>query len=92
MVSPELACVYSPYWKAANASGIELYLESWRAYIQRLRNHPSIFDWPMCNEYYVGPELAERFYSVAKALDPSRLVADSDGSCNARSGNPHECC
>ena len=28
MVSPELACVYSPYWRAANATGIELYLES----------------------------------------------------------------
>ena len=88
MVSPELACVYSPYFKAANETGIELYIESWKSYIQVLRNHPSIFDWPMCNEYYMGPKLAPQFYDIAKQLDPSRLAMDSDGSCNARSGSP----
>lgn len=87
MVSPELACVYSPYFKAANATGIDLYIQSWTSYIQVLRNHPSIFDWPMCNEYYMGADLATMFYSTAKRLDPSRLVADSDGACSARSGS-----
>jgi hypothetical protein len=64
------------------------YIESWTSYIQVLRNHPSIFDWPMCNEYYMGPTLAPRFYDIAKQLDPSRLAMDSDGSCSARSGAP----
>ena len=35
-----------------------------------------------------GDHLAPIFYSVAKQLDPSRLVADSDGACAARSGGP----
>lgn len=34
----------------------------------------------------MGPKLAPRFYDIAKQLDPSRLVVDSDGSCAARSG------
>lgn len=53
MVSPELSCVYSPYFKAANDTGIDLYIASWASYIKSLRNHPSIFDWPMCNEYAI---------------------------------------
>jgi beta-galactosidase/beta-glucuronidase len=52
LVSPELACAYSEYYAGANATGIELYTASWTAYIQSLRNHPSIFDWAMCNENY----------------------------------------
>jgi hypothetical protein len=87
LTSPELSCAYGFYFTPANATGIDLYLKSWTSYIQVLRNHPSIFDWPMINEFYMGEKLAPKFYDVAKQLDPSRLVMDSDGSCNARSGS-----
>ena len=33
MISPELPCVYGPYFAAANATGQELYLASWASYI-----------------------------------------------------------
>jgi hypothetical protein len=54
MISPELPCVYGGFFHDANATGQQLYLDSWRSYIASLRNHPSIFDWPLCNEMYMG--------------------------------------
>ena len=87
-MSPELACAYSGYYAGANATGIELYTASWTAYIQSLRNHPSIMIWTMCNENYIGDANASHFYRIAKQLDPSRLVMDSDGSCSAEGGSP----
>ena len=45
LVSPELQCAYGQYYDAANAVGLALYRSTWRGYIKRLRNHPSIFDW-----------------------------------------------
>ena len=89
MVSPELPCAYSNYFKAANATGQQLYLDSWASYIAALRNHPSIFDWTLLNEYYMGAAFevdgqkfgAGSFYAIKQELDPSRLMNDQDGSC-----------
>ena len=56
MVSPELPCdcnTEPPYFANANATGQELYLASWASYVASLRNHPSIFDWSLCNEMYM---------------------------------------
>jgi beta-galactosidase/beta-glucuronidase len=54
MISPELPCVYGGYFAAANATAQDLYLASWASYIASYRNHPSIFDWALCNEMYMG--------------------------------------
>lgn len=53
LISPELPCVYGGYFRAANATGQELYLASWAAYIAARRNHPSILVWTLCNEMSV---------------------------------------
>jgi beta-galactosidase/beta-glucuronidase len=61
LISPELPCVYKAYYDKAGPVGLDLYARTWTNYIKRLRNHPSIFDWAMCNEYATGikqgPEL-----------------------------------
>jgi hypothetical protein len=45
-----------------------------------------IMDWSMGNEYYgmrgrPAFPFREKFYGIAKALDPHRLVIDTDGCC-----------
>ena len=91
LVSPELQCAYGQYYDAANAVGLALYRSTWRGYIKRLRNHPSIFDWAMCNEYGPNSEgrfeghfisIADDLFADAKSLDPSRLVIATDGTFN----------
>ena len=54
----KLAClqVYGNYFHAANATGQELYLASWSAYIAARRNHPSMLVWTLCNEMWVPPD------------------------------------
>jgi hypothetical protein len=79
MISPELPCVYGSYYDATNATGKALYMATWTQYIQTLRNHPSIFDWAMCNEYSGGIAQNNELYDIAKALDPTRYVIDADG-------------
>jgi len=49
--------------------------------IRAYRNHPSIAVWCMGNELYNSFDMAPEMYALAKRLDPSRLVIDSDG-CN----------
>ena len=56
-------------------------LDQWAALIRLHRNHPSIVVWCMGNELYNSFDLAPEMYRIAKELDPSRLVIDSDG-CN----------
>jgi beta-galactosidase len=56
-------------------------LEQWQAMIRLHRNHPSIVAWCMGNELYDSFSFAQEMYRLAKALDPTRVVVDSDG-CN----------
>jgi hypothetical protein len=79
LVSPELPIAYQEYYAKATGPALELYKTEWAAIIKRLRNHPSIFDWCMGNELYNSIPIAPELYRTAKALDPTRLVIDSDG-------------
>eukprot|EP00038_Savillea_parva_P019806 m.28947 g.28947 ORF g.28947 m.28947 type:complete len:1040 (+) comp4562_c0_seq1:52-3171(+) len=79
MISPELPCAYKQYYDLAGPTGRDEYARTWAAYIARLRNHPCVFDWAMCNEYHTGIVQGPALYSTAKALDPTRLVIDCDG-------------
>jgi hypothetical protein len=56
-------------------------LKQWDDIIRLNRNHPSIVAWCMGNELYDSFDLAPEMYRVAKRLDPTRVVIDSDG-CN----------
>ena len=56
-----------------------LYLKLWQEVIRRNRNHPSIVAWCMGNELYDSFEQAPEMYKLAKELDPTRPVIDSDG-------------
>lgn len=56
-------------------------LEQWSSIIRLRRNHPSIVTWCMGNELYDSFDLAPEMYQIAKQLDPTRVVIDSDG-CN----------
>lgn len=55
-------------------------LEQWQAMIRLHRNHPSIVTWCMGNELYDSFDLAPEMYRMAKRLDPTRPVVDSDGA------------
>ena len=82
MISPELPCVYGGFFHDANATGQQLYLDSWRSYIASLRNHPSIFDWPLCNEMYMGDTFkvdglefgARKFWEIKQGGSLSSLL------------------
>jgi hypothetical protein len=79
LVSPELPIAYQEYYARAAGPALELYKTEWAAAIQRLRNHPSIFDWCMGNELYNSTPIGPELYRIAKALDPTRPVMDTDG-------------
>lgn len=78
-VQPELPIAYEPFFKAASADARALYAQVWRDYIRQMRNHPSVFAWCMGNEQWQGLDLGPELYALAKALDPTRPVIDSDG-------------
>lgn len=86
LLSPELPCAYGQYYNAADKVGQQLYATTWASYIQRLRNHPAVLDWAMCNEYAAGIAQRSELYSAAKKLDPARLVIDTDGLFGWRPG------
>jgi beta-galactosidase len=79
LVSAEFPIAYEQYYQKAKGPALELYQREWAAAIRRLRNHPSIFDWCMGNEMWESFPLAPALYRVAKELDPTRPVIDSDG-------------
>ncbi len=79
LISPELPIAYLEYYARAKGPSLELYAHEWAAAITRLRNHPSIFDWCMGNEMWDGVPIAPELYRLAKTLDPTRPVIDSDG-------------
>jgi len=79
LISPELPIAYLHYYQKAKGPALELYKTEWAAVIRRFRNHPSILDWCMGNEMWDGVPLAPELYRIAKELDPTRPVIDSNG-------------
>ena len=79
LVSPELPIGYPRFYARAGAAAQELYKAEWISAIKRYRNHPSIFDWCMGNEEWEGISIGPELYRVAKELDPTRPVIDTDG-------------
>ena len=78
MVQPEFPVAYR--WDlAATPEAKRRVLEQWEAVIRLRRNHPSLVTWCMGNELYDSFEQAPEMYQMAKKMDPSRLVIDSDG-------------
>ncbi|MCX5644185.1 MAG: hypothetical protein NTZ17_05800 [Phycisphaerae bacterium] len=78
MLQPEFPIAYR--WDLASKPETKaLYLKLWQEVIQRNRNHPSIVTWCMGNELYDSFEQAPEMYRLAKELDPTRPVIDSDG-------------
>ena len=80
LIQPEFAIAYSADL-AKTPPTKQLYRDEWRAMIRAHRNHPSIGVWCMGNELYNSFDMAPEMYEMAKRIDPSRLVIDSDG-CN----------
>ncbi len=58
---------------------IQSALDQWRGMILMNRNHPSVVVWCMGNELYDGFPFAGEMYRIAKDLDPTRPVIDTDG-------------
>jgi beta-galactosidase len=79
LVSAEFPIGYQSFYDRAKEPALELYRSEWAAVIKRFRNHPSIFDWCMGNEMWEGVPLAPEMYAIAKGLDTTRPVVDSDG-------------
>jgi hypothetical protein len=79
LVSPELPIGYQQFYNRAKGPALELYKTEWAAAIRRFRNHPSIFDWCMGNEMYESVPIAPDLYRIAKELDTTRPVVDTDG-------------
>lgn len=78
-VQPELPIAYQPFYDRSTDVGKDLYRQVWWDYIRQMRNHPSVFSWCMGNEFWNGIPLAAELYQVAKELDPTRPVIDTDG-------------
>jgi hypothetical protein len=79
MLQPEFPFAYRwdlPSTPEARRSAIE----QWEAMIRLNRNHPSIVTWCMGNELYDSFEFAPEMYRIARRLDPTRPIIDSDGS------------
>lgn len=79
LVSPELPIGYQQFYNKAQGPALELYKTEWAAAIRRFRNHPSILDWCMGNEMYESIPIAPELYRIAKELDTTRPVVDTDG-------------
>lgn len=80
MVQPEFPFAYR--WDLpANTETKRAALEQWEASIRMNRNHPSIVTWCMGNELYGSFDIAGEMYQIARRLDPSRPILDTDG-CN----------
>ncbi len=54
-------------------------LVEWERLIQLRRNHPCIVTWCMGNELYDEHDFMQPMFRIAKRVDPSRLVLDTDG-------------
>ena len=79
LVSAEYPIAYQNFYEKAGKAALETHKSEWDAAIRQLRNHPSIFDWCMGNEFWDGLPLAGDFAAIARRLDPTRPFVDSDG-------------
>jgi beta-galactosidase len=78
MLQPEFPFAYR--WDLPNTpQARRSALEQWEAVIRLNRNHPSVVSWCMGNELYDSFDLAPEMYKIAKDLDPTRPVVDTDG-------------
>lgn len=87
MVQPEFPFAYSrdlPTTTETRASAVE----QWKEVIRLNRNHPSIIAWSMGNELYDSFPMAPEMYRLAKELDPTRPVIESDGTYIQNSKRP----
>jgi hypothetical protein len=79
LIQPELPIAYDPFFKAATPEGRKLYLAVLRDYVRQMRNHPSVLAWCMGNEESNGFDLGPELVALARSLDPTRPVIDTDG-------------
>ena len=79
LVSAEFPIAYQSFYEKAGKAALETHKRQWDAAIRQLRNHPSIFDWCMGNEFWDGLPLAGDFAAIARGLDPTRPFVDTDG-------------
>lgn len=79
LVSAEHPIAYENFYRKAGKEALETHKREWTAAILQLRNHPSIFDWCMGNEFWNGLPLGPEFAGLARRLDPTRPFVDSDG-------------
>lgn len=77
-VQPELPIAYSTLYPP-DPSTYDTIRQGWIDLIKTHRLHPSVAVWCMGNEQYEPMPYAEELYRIAKELDPTRLVIDSDG-------------
>jgi beta-galactosidase len=78
LVQPEFP-IDGPADLAATPEARRLYLKLWQEVIRQNRNHPSVAVWCMGNEIWDGFAQAPEMYRLAKSVDPTRPVIDSDG-------------
>lgn len=79
LVSAEYPIAYENFYRKAGKEALETHKKEWAAAIRQFRNHPSVFDWCMGNEFWNGLPLAKDFAAIARRLDPTRPFVDSDG-------------
>lgn len=79
MLQPEFPIAYGNNYDPGTPERKQLYLDTWREIIKANWNHPSIITWDMGNELSGGIDLAPEMYKIAKDMDPTRLVIDTDG-------------
>ena len=79
LVQPELPIAYENHIRDATPAAKDLFRSQWQDMILQYRNHPSVFAWCMGNEMGSSSDIAPGLYALAKQLDPTRPVNDSDG-------------
>jgi beta-galactosidase len=78
LVQPEFP-IAGPADLPKSPEGRELHLTLWQEVIRNNRNHPSIAVWSMGNEIWDSFDQAPEMYRLARLLDPTRPVIDSNG-------------
>lgn len=77
-VQPELPIGYATHFPP-DPSTYDTIRQGWTDLITTHGMHPSIPVWCMGNEQYKVMSYAQELYTIAKNLDSTRLVIDSDG-------------
>jgi beta-galactosidase len=88
LLQPEFPIAYDAFFDASTPEKKQLYLDSWREVIRANWNHPCIADWCMGNEIGSQHELSREMYRIAKEIDATRMVIDTDGVWIRTVGDP----